>query len=622
MAQPLVSVLVPVHQQAAFLPRALASLLAQDEQRWEALVLDDGSTDDVAAALEPFARDPRVRTAGWARNRGLGATLNAGLDVARAPVLAHLPADDVWYRDHLSSLLAVLADPAVVLAHTGVRSAGDRVGLGAPGTPYLQLVQVAHRAGAHRWTEREELESDDLDLLMWRRVAADGATGSTGRVTCEWTDHPAQRHKAIRELFDGGLNVFRRRYDVRHPLRFRSTDSGTVDEVTRYARFREPEREPEHGHGPERAPSAGGLDVLLVGELAFNPERVLALSERGHRLRGLWTDEGLGDSTVGPLPFGRVRDLPRTGWQDVLRADPPDVLYALLNWRAVRFVHAVRRAAPHLPFVWHFKEAPQASLRRGDWPLLADLVTGADACLVATEEERAWFLQALPGRLDPQRITVMDGDLPKRDWLDAPASPKLSDADGQVHTVVAGRPNGLDAAWVVGLARLGVHTHLYGQVASPGPGGAWRRWWDDARRAAPGHLHLHPAVGPQDWVRELSRFDAAWLHRFTSANGGDVRAATWDDLNSPARLPVHAAAGLPSLQQANPGHLVAVERVLRESGTGLLYRDLEHAVELLHAERASRTAGRATWAGREALTFDAHADRLVEVLRGAVARRG
>ncbi|HEX2299701.1 MAG TPA: hypothetical protein VHH34_14505, partial [Pseudonocardiaceae bacterium] len=74
------------------------------------------------------------------------------------------------------------------------------------------------------------------------------------------------------------------------PLRFASTDSGEVDEVARYARFRE----------RSYPASQDGLSVLLVGELAFNPERVLALAERGHRLSGLWTTQGLGDATVGP----------------------------------------------------------------------------------------------------------------------------------------------------------------------------------------------------------------------------------------------------------------------------------------------------------------------------------
>jgi hypothetical protein len=595
MSLPRVAVLVPVHDQSAYLPRALDGLLAQRVTDWEAVVLDDGSPDpeavrEVVAALP----DPRVRLLRWPVNRGLGATLNAGLDATGAPLVAYLPADDVWSADHLSALLRRLADPAVALACTGLTEPA--------GTPYAQLVQVAHRRTPDRWTERAELESDDLDRLLWQRLRARGRTVETGAVTCTWTRHPGQRSRAIRESADGGLNVFRSRYRVAGPLRFASTDSGEVDEVARYARFRE-----------QDMPPADGLSVLVVGELAVNPERVLALRERGHRLTGLWTTDGLGDATVGPLPFGHVPDLDRDRWPAAVRELRPDLVWAQLNWRAVPFAHAVQSAFPDLPFVWHFKEAPQRSLVRGEWPLLADLVTRADACLFATDEERDWFAGALRGRVDPQRLGVLDGDLPKRERLDGPLSRKLSADDGEPHTAVVGRPSGLDAAWVLDLARRGVHTHLYGQVRAPGPKGAWTGWLDEALATAPGHVHLHPAVGPEDWVAELSRYDAGWLHRFTSDNGGDLRRASWDDLNSPARLPVLLAAGLPLLQQANPSSTVSVERVLRRDGTGLTYRSAEEVAAVLAEELETRQGAAAALAVRAEHTFDAHADRLVEL---------
>jgi glycosyltransferase involved in cell wall biosynthesis len=598
---PVVTVLVPVHDQAAFLPRALESLTAQETEGWEALVLDDGSPDaeDVAAVVAGFG-DPRIRLTGWRANRGLGATLNEGLDAPTAPVVAYLPADDAWFPGHLTALLAALADPGVVLARSGLAEPS--------GTPYAQLVQVGHRRTPDRWTERALLESDDLDRLMWRRVARRGRTVDTGRITCCWTQHPGQRSRALRESFDGGLNVFRSRYRVREPLHVASSDGADVDEAARYGRFRE----------REYPPAPDGLRVLLVGELAFNPERVLALAERGHRLTGLWIRDGLGDATVGPLPCGHVPDLDADRWREEVRALAPDVVWAQLNWRSVPLAAAVRQAFPELPFVWHFKESPQRSVVRGEWPLLAGLVTGADACLLATEEERDWFALALRGRVDPARLGVLDGDLPKRDWLEAALSRKISDRDGQPHTAVLGRPAGFDAAWVLELARRGVHVHLYGQVRAPGPKGAWAGWLDEALREAPDHVHVHRAIGPDRWVRELSRFDSGWLHRFPSDNGGDLRRATWDDLNSPARLPVYLAAGLPMLQRANPGSAVSVERVLRRDGTGLFYRSADEVAAALAEELAGRRGAAAALRVRDQHTFDAHADRLVALFRSVV----
>jgi hypothetical protein len=436
---------------------------------------------------------------------------------------------------------------------------------------------------------------------------APGGTASTDVVTCTWTDHPQQRHKALRERYDGGLNVFRQRYRVREPLRLHSTDSGLHDEVALYGAMRA---------RPDTPPADDGLRILLVGELAFNPERVLALEERGHTLLGLWTDRPLGAQTVGPLPFGHVTDVPDV---EAARALRPDVVYGLLNWRAVPFAAAVRRALPEVPFVWHFKEAPQACIRSGTWPELVDLCTGADAVLFATAEEREWMDLALPGRLDPARTGVLDGDLPKADWFSDDRSPRLSDQDGQVHTAVLGRPLGLDTDALVALARADVHVHLHGQVDDRGPAAGWRSQVQEAQRIVPGRLHLHPKVDQRHWVRVLSRYDAGWLHRFRSANGGDLRRAVWDDLNAPARLPTYASAGLPMLQQRSPGCVVAVERLL--GSAGVLYDDVDDLVARLRDRASLDAAAAASWSGRARFTFDAHADRLVGVLRGAVAAR-
>ncbi len=148
-------------------PRALEGLLAEEELAWEAVVVDDGSPDPAAvAAVVASLADPRIRLLRSPANRGLGATLNAALDAATAPVVAYLPADDVWCPDHLAALLECQADPAVVLARSRLAEAAD--------TPYEQLVRVAHRRTRDRWTERAELESDDLDRLMWARVRAAG----------------------------------------------------------------------------------------------------------------------------------------------------------------------------------------------------------------------------------------------------------------------------------------------------------------------------------------------------------------------------------------------------------------------------------------------------------------
>jgi hypothetical protein len=331
---PGVSVIMPTFEQAHFIGRALESLVGQTFRDWEAIIVDDGSQEGTAAALAPWLADPRLRCLRHARNGGLGRALNTGLDAARAPLVAYLPSDDVWYRDHLAMLVALLErEPGAVLAYSGLRYRYNRTSSGAPPDGWLQLVQCLHRQVALRWLERADIESDDLGRLFWARLACHGEFTGTGTVSCEWVDHPAQRHKLMREPL-GGINPFRSHYRIAEPLRFHASTGNPIDEVAMYAELR--------GGADEK--SDAGLKIVLAGELAYNPDRVLALRALGHRLHGLWTPQPYWFNTVGPLPFDGVHELPREGWSEALAALEPDLIYAQLNWQAVPFAHALMLA--------------------------------------------------------------------------------------------------------------------------------------------------------------------------------------------------------------------------------------------------------------------------------------
>ena len=603
---PLISVVMPTHRQAAFLPRAVLSLLAQTETRWQLCVVDDGSDDDTAAVLAPFLADPRIRCLRHDANAGLGAALNTGLAASTAPLVAYLPSDDVVHRDHLATLLAAFRDDDdVVMAVSGVRHHYNRETLETvDGWP--QLVQVLHRRVDERWIERTELVSDDLDRLYWARVRRHGRVAWTGRVTCEWVDHPAQLTKLVREPL-GGINPFRARYRIGHPLRFATTTGDAIDEVATLARFRD---------RPPTPRAVDGLDILLVGELSYNAERVLALEERGHRLRGLWTPDPAWYTTVGPVPFGHVEDV-EGDWVTALRRRPPDVIYALLNWHAVPFAAEVRRQLPDVPFVWHFKEGPFICRERGTWPDLVELTERSDGVVHSSAEMAAWFGTVVPGAADAERSLVLDGDLPKADWFAGESfTERLSSRDGEVHTVVPGRPIGLHPADVAALAGERIHLHFHGNFTQ----GQWREWIDRTVPLAPGHLHLHDTTPTTDWVRVFSRYDAGWLHVFRSTNGGDLAAATWDDLNLPARMATLAAAGLPMIQARNDGSTVAIQTMGRELGIGVFHDDAEDLAATLRDETRMAELRENVATQRAAFTFDAHADRLVAFLRGAIER--
>lgn len=92
---PAASVLLPVYNAGQHLVQAVESVLNQTFQNFEVLLLNDGSTDNSLQVLESFASiDRRCRIYSWP-NRGLFATLNAGLELAEAEFIIRMDQDDV-----------------------------------------------------------------------------------------------------------------------------------------------------------------------------------------------------------------------------------------------------------------------------------------------------------------------------------------------------------------------------------------------------------------------------------------------------------------------------------------------------------------------------------------------
>jgi glycosyltransferase involved in cell wall biosynthesis len=126
MTGPLVSVVIPAFNRADCLPAAVASIQAQSYQRWELIVVDDGSTDDTAAVAERLAvADPRLRVLRRGRNRGAQAARNAGVEAARGEWIAFLDSDDVWLPDSLALRLQLATETGVSVVHSACERRGE-----------------------------------------------------------------------------------------------------------------------------------------------------------------------------------------------------------------------------------------------------------------------------------------------------------------------------------------------------------------------------------------------------------------------------------------------------------------------------------------------------------------
>src|SRR5438132_350110 len=124
---PFFSVVIPALNAAATLPATLAALQEQTCSDWEAIVVDDGSTDDTPRVVEQHAvRDSRIRLV-RASSHGVSAARNAGIAAATGAWLLFLDADDSLFPGALNAWHAgVEADPAVdALCGGWVRVAPD-----------------------------------------------------------------------------------------------------------------------------------------------------------------------------------------------------------------------------------------------------------------------------------------------------------------------------------------------------------------------------------------------------------------------------------------------------------------------------------------------------------------
>lgn len=178
----LVSVIVPAYNAARHLARTLDSILQQSWSAWEAIVVNDGSTDETPALIEQYAqRDPRIRPLHQS-NRGLSGARNSGLRAMRGDFVQFLDADDLLYPQRLAQSIAAFdAHPSwdAVVCHAVMIDEEDRPLL----LPRRRAAHLANHRRMVAWFLQRPLEVLLLGNLfpphapLFRRRAFDGLDG-------------------------------------------------------------------------------------------------------------------------------------------------------------------------------------------------------------------------------------------------------------------------------------------------------------------------------------------------------------------------------------------------------------------------------------------------------------
>jgi len=113
---PLVTVIIPTFNHAQHLRKALDSVVAQTFQDWEAVVVNNHSTDDTVEVVAA-TNDPRISLVNFRNHGVIGASRNQGLKVARGKFVAFLDSDDVWYPQKLQRCVEQISGGGEFICH-------------------------------------------------------------------------------------------------------------------------------------------------------------------------------------------------------------------------------------------------------------------------------------------------------------------------------------------------------------------------------------------------------------------------------------------------------------------------------------------------------------------------
>ncbi len=160
-SRPLVSVIIPTCNRESMLKDAMASLLAQDYQYWEAIVVNDGGVDvqDAVLAADKLGR---IRYLSHDKSRGPGAARNTGLRQARGTLICYLDDDDLFLPNHLATVVAALEGKSSGFVYTDARYASEQIGEDG-----RKVVSMGTRYEHEKYSRDRLLTSNYIPINTW-----------------------------------------------------------------------------------------------------------------------------------------------------------------------------------------------------------------------------------------------------------------------------------------------------------------------------------------------------------------------------------------------------------------------------------------------------------------------
>ena len=180
MSEILITVVMPAFNAGRFIHEAIESVLAQEFDRYELIVVDDGSSDSTTEKIATFASHARVRVFENVENLGSGKTRNQIIDRAQGKYLLPCDADDLLLpgaMQHLSEYLDKHPKVGVVY--------GDILRLDTDSGTLLRLPSVIGRDPGEVWDLHENVVNHGGSLLRTNLARQVGGY-ATGHVPDDW----------------------------------------------------------------------------------------------------------------------------------------------------------------------------------------------------------------------------------------------------------------------------------------------------------------------------------------------------------------------------------------------------------------------------------------------------
>jgi len=214
-----VSVVIPTRNRSPWLALTVRSVLRQRHDDLEAIVVDDGSTDDTPAMLAAVP-DGRLRIVRHDSPLGVSVSRNDGAAKSDGAWLAFVDDDDLWAPDKLSSQLHAAVAAGSAWAYTGAVTIDERsaiVGGRPPPSPevvsrLIPRYNVIPGGGSNVIVHRDELErvgpfdarlKNTEDWEMWIRLNERGAPACVPRPLLGYRVHTRNASLDVAAIFEG-----------------------------------------------------------------------------------------------------------------------------------------------------------------------------------------------------------------------------------------------------------------------------------------------------------------------------------------------------------------------------------------------------------------------------------